>query len=230
MIKVLMLVLLSLLPKVVLGQDSLGQNTFQLQPGDFLFQDSDCGGYCDAIEKVTDGYQGANFSHMGMVIENEADSSQLYIIEAISKGVVLTPLSDFLHRSHDEEGNPKVLAGRLKPEFQSLIPKALANATAMVGLPYDPVYDITDNRYYCSEMIYEVFKKANQNQPVFQLQPMTFIDPDTKQTFPIWVEYFTNLNQPIPEGKPGCNPGGISLSNKIDIIHAFGKPAGWQVQ
>jgi len=40
---------------------------FVLQPGDLLFQDLDCGPLCDAIEKVTTGYQGANFSHVGIV-------------------------------------------------------------------------------------------------------------------------------------------------------------------
>ncbi len=205
------------------------QEAFNLLPGDFLFQDSDCGAYCDAIEKVTVGYQGASFSHMGLVVNNEKDPGQLYLIEAISKGVVLTPLDTFLNRSVDRHGAPKVLAGRLKPEFQYLIPTALREAFTLIGHAYDPVYDITDDRYYCSEMVYEVFKRANHNQPVFELQPMTFVDPDTGATFPIWEGYFKELGVPLPEGEPGINPGGISLSEKLTMVHAFGKPDGWQV-
>ena len=35
--------------------------------GDLLFQDIDCGGLCDAIEKVTAGVKGYHFSHVGLV-------------------------------------------------------------------------------------------------------------------------------------------------------------------
>ena len=45
------------------------QENFQLQKGDFLFQDLDSSPLCDAIELVTPGYKGANFSHIGMVVE-----------------------------------------------------------------------------------------------------------------------------------------------------------------
>ena len=41
------------------------------------------------------------------------------------------------------------------------------------------------------------------------------------KTLPVWEEYFNKLNIPIPEHEPGINPGGISLSNKIRIIHDY---------
>ncbi len=53
---------------------------------------------------------------------------------------------------------------------------------------------------------------------------MTFNDPDTQEPFPIWVEYYKKLGEPIPEGEPGLNPGGISRSIYIDIVHYYGKP------
>ena len=45
------------------------RNSFQLRPGDLLFQDLDAGPLCDAIEKVTTGYRGANLTHVGVVAE-----------------------------------------------------------------------------------------------------------------------------------------------------------------
>jgi hypothetical protein len=47
---------------------------------------------------------------------------------------------------------------------------------------------------------------------------MTFKDPNTHAFFPAWVDYYQQLKQDIPEGKPGINPGLISRSNKIQII------------
>jgi hypothetical protein len=44
---------------------------------------------------------------------------------------------------------------------------------------------------------------------------MTFVDPKTKTYYPVWVDYYSQLKCPIPEGKPGLNPGSISRSDKL---------------
>jgi len=207
---------------IIICEMSFAQESFQIKRGDLLFQDSDCGAPCDAIEKVTTGYRGSSLSHIGIA---EKDSNgQWIVIEAISEGVVKTPLNEFLNRSHDAEGNPKVIVGRFEQKYQSLIPDALKEAETLIGNPYDDIYRIGDDRYYCSELIYEIFKKANSEKPVFKLYPMTFIDPDTGETFPAWVDYFEELNKPIPEGEPGLNPGSISRSPVIRIVHHYGHP------
>ena len=47
-------------------------NNFKLQEGDLLFQDLDSSPICDAIELVTPGYHGSNFSHIGLIVfEND---------------------------------------------------------------------------------------------------------------------------------------------------------------
>ena len=95
---------------------------FVLRPGDLLFQDSDCGQLCDAIEKVTEGYEEANFSHVGIVTAD--DKNNFVVIEAVSSGVGVTPLQTFLARSSDANGCPKVVVGRLKKPYRHLIPEA----------------------------------------------------------------------------------------------------------
>ncbi len=199
---------------------------FQLQSGDILFQDSDCGSFCDAIEKVTFGVGESKFSHVGMVIPKEGN--QLIVMEAVSAGVVETPLDTFFNRSFDENGNSKVVVGRLKKEHQHLVPKAIEFAKTKLGLPYDDVFNILNDKYYCSELLYESFNYANNNVPIFQLQKMTYKDPDTKATFPIWEKYFEDLKVKIPEDQPGLNPGGMSKSRFIDIVHFYGKPQGYK--
>ncbi len=207
------------------SQTSFDYSVFELKAGDILFQDSDCGPFCESIEKVTFGIDGAKFSHVGMVIPKE--NGELIILEAITKGVVETPLDSFFMRSFDEDNNSKVVVGRIKKEYEQLIPKAVAFAKTKLGLPYDEVFDISNNKYYCSELIYDSFKYANNGEPIFQLQKMTYKDPETNKTFPIWEAYFEKLNVPIPEGEPGLNPGGMSKSDYIDIVHFYGKPEGY---
>ena len=199
---------------------------FDLEVGDILFQDSDCGPFCTSIEKVTSGIAGANFSHVGMVIPTEKRG--LMVLEAISKGVVLTPLDTFFVRSFDANNQSKVVVGRMKEVHKALIPRAVDFAKTKIGLAYDDVFNIYNDRYYCSELIYDAFKFANGNQAIFQLEPMTYIDPDTEETFPIWADYFQKLQVPIPEGEPGLNPGGMSMSPYIDIVHFYGKPSGYK--
>lgn len=198
---------------------------FVLQEGDLLFQDLDCGPLCDAIEKVTTGYRGANFSHIGIVARDA--NSNFVVIEALRSGVQTTPLQTFLVRSLDIKGRPKVVAGRLKHAFRHLIPLALKEAVALKGKPYDKVFVINNEAYYCSELVYEIFLRANDNNPVFTLRPMTFNDPDTGATFPAWQEYFSKLAVPVPQGRPGINPGSISCSPVLTIVYAYGVPDGW---
>jgi len=205
---------------------SLGSSSFVLQEGDLLFQDSDCGPFCEAIETVTEGFEGSNLSHIGMVITAEDDD--LAVIEAIGEGVVITSIDKFLSRSFDANGDSKVLVGRIDQAHSDLIPKAVQYAKTLLGKSYDDVFDIKNDKYYCSELIYESFKYANGGKEVFQLFPMTFIDPSTESTFEIWVDYYNELKADIPEGAPGLNPGGISLSEHVEIIHAFGIPSGMQ--
>jgi len=196
---------------------------FDLKDGDILFQDLDCGVYCESIETVTRGYKGANLSHCGIVfLEND----QAYVLEAISKGVSKTPLDSFLVRSKDQNGNPKVLVGRLNNENKALIPVALKRAFDYLGKEYDAVYDLKNSKMYCSELVY--FSFTNEGEFLFELNPMTFKALDSDSTFADWQVYFEDLQVPIPEGELGLNPGGISLSDKIEIIHQYGLPDGMQ--
>ena len=192
---------------------------FKLQEGDLLFQDLDSSPLCDAIELVTPGYNSANFSHIGLVV---LDNDTLKVLEAIPPKVMITNLDDFINRSFDKNGNPKVIVGRLKKEFTNSISNAVSYSKSKLEITYDEVFLINNETYYCSELIFEAFEKDS----IFQLKPMTFLHPKTKDTLKVWKEYYSDLNTNIPEGNPGINPGIMSLSNKIEMVHFYGIPDG----
>ena len=194
---------------------------FKLQEGDLLFQDLDSSPLCDAIELVTPGYKGANFSHIGLVV---LDNDTLKVLEAIPPKVMITNLGDFINRSFDKNGNPKVIVGRLKKEFTNSISNAVSYSKSKLDITYDEVFLINNETYYCSELIFEAFEKDS----IFQLKPMTFLHPNNKDTLTVWKEYYSDLNTNIPEGNPGINPGIMSLSNKIEIVHIYGIPSGME--
>lgn len=186
-----------------------------LRPGDLIFQDLDCGPLCDAIEKVTEGANGKDFSHLGLVVQS---GDTLAVAEAIGKSVQLTGIQRFVQRSQLPDGRPKVAVARLKPRWQGLAAGAAVAAKGMVGVPYDDAFLPDNGRLYCSEMVALAFQSANKGKPFFEQPPMTFKDPDTGQFFPAWVEYYQQLNLAIPEDMPGCNPGGLSRSGKLEVI------------
>ena len=182
-----------------------------LKTGDLLFQDLDCGPLCDAIESVTEGFDGHDFSHNGLVyIKNDS----VYIIEAMGSEVKMTPLNVFTARSEH-----KLYIGRLKSPYQQLIGKAIEFSLKNLHVPYDDVYLYDNGKYYCSELIYDAFKYANDGQPFFTLEPMTFKSAGSNKFNPAWEVYYQKLNKDIPEGKPGINPGGMSRSDKIEILN-----------
>lgn len=180
-----------------------------LKSGDLLFQSMDCGPLCEAINEVTSGYQGRDFSHLGLVyLKNDS----IYVIEAAGTEVKITPFETF--KTYTTE---KMYVGRLKRKYRALIPEAIAFALQQIGVPYDEEYVYNNGKYYCSELLYDAFLHANK-KPFFELFPMTFKSPKSNEFFEVWAEYYKKLQMEIPEGKPGCNPGGISTSAKLKII------------
>ena len=210
--------------------NSSDNNDFQLQIGDILFQDLDSSPLCDAIEIVTTGYNNNNFSHIGIIVElgdpNCINSNYIYednirVLEAIPNKVTTTRLDSFLNRSIDSNEKPKVIVGRLKKRYQYSILDAVNFLKSKIGVEYDHYFIKDNNKYYCSELIYEAFEKDS----VFRLYPMTFIDPITNNTMNLWQEYYNELETKIPEGEPGINPGIMSISEKIEIVHKYGEPS-----
>tara|TARA_B100000427_G_scaffold31201_1_gene22834 strand:- start:1490 stop:2146 length:657 start_codon:yes stop_codon:yes gene_type:complete len=191
-------------------------NLFLPKNGDLLFQDLDSSPLCDGIEKVTQGINGWDFSHIGIVT---IINNQHYVLEAFSNGVDTVMLDTFLNRSMNIDKKQKVVVGRLKSQYSYLIEKAIYIGMAMIGEQYDSEFKIDNNKFYCSELIYDMFLKANNNKPIFKLNPMTY--KFNGETLEVWEHYFENLNIPIPENEPGINPGGISLSEKITIVHDY---------
>lgn len=214
--------------------NNIHEEAFQLRIGDILFQDLDSSPLCDAIELVTPGYKNADFSHIGIVVElrdpncinaNYIFEDNIKVLEAIPEKVKTTRLDSFLNRSFDKDNNPKIIVGRLKKEYQYTIEDAIHFLKSKIGDPYDDDFLIDNNKYYCSELIYDAFKKDS----IFELQAMTFIDPTTNKPMNIWKDYYNKLNLNIPEGELGINPGIMSISNKIDIVHIYGYPTNIEI-
>lgn len=187
-----------------------------LQEGDLLFQNLNCGDLCDAIEAVTEGVDGKEYSHCGLVAKF---NDTLKVIEAIGDKVQVNSLHNFFARSGDTIIIQNITIGRVKKQYEKMILNAISKAKQLIGHPYDDEFLLNNGKWYCSELIYEIFRQANNQKDFFKLEPMTFKDPLTQSFFPAWIRYYNGLQTEIPEGKPGINPGIISRSSNVEIIN-----------
>lgn len=194
------------------------QIQFNFQEGDLLFQDCQCGPICEAIEDVNEEGDQRRFSHMAIVI---SDSGSLKVIEANTAGVRKVHLDSFLSRYIDDKGNPRIAVGRLKKNDPSLISKAAQFVQTKLGMSYDYEFIANNDKFYCSELIYEAFKHANKNKDFFHEKKMTFKKYKTKSYHPVFVSYYKEIKKKIPEGKRGTNPSQISRDHRLTITYLF---------
>lgn len=184
----------------------------QLKSGDLLFTGpdiiADSGKLSHAIDEVTRTGLKTNYSHVGIV---EVDDYGIWVIHAEpQRGVNRESLDSFLRT--DDQG--AVFAYRLKHEYHEIITEALQRAHHYIGQPYDFTYLLGDSSQYCSGLIYKLFEPFN----IFELNPMTFIDPETGAFHPYWLDYFDELGIEIPEGYLGCNPNGMAASEVLEFL------------
>lgn len=201
---------------VIKSQTSLKQS---LQNGDLIFQEACSGKMNSAIKDATSAIEGYNFTHVGMVFINE--QNQIYVIEATHPKVKLTPIDDYLSPKDGKTCSPISVVGRLKPEYQKLIPEAIEESMTHLGKGYDDAFDHENDKYYCSELIYLAFKKANHGEEIFPSVNMTFKSKETGKFPKYWIKHFKKQGVSIPEGKPGTNPGDMSKAEVLEILYQF---------
>lgn len=182
-----------------------------LQTGDLLFQQTACSEMSQAITSATHRKQEINFTHVGIFIRNGADS----VLEASSEGgVKMSSLSDFLEKSAKSEGQPLVVAMRLKDTTG--VHQSIEYARKLLGAEYDFGFLPDNGKFYCSELVWEAYRDV-QGRRLFRAHPMNFRNEDG--TMPsYWVELFRGLNQPIPEGVKGTNPNDLSKEEKLKEV------------
>ena len=154
---------------------------------------------------------------MGIVYIASTDS--VFVLEATPPLVKLTPIDEFLYPNKENSKNPLWVAGRLKQEYSHLIEPALEYGITLTGKGYDYGFVLDNDKYYCSELVYKIFRVANGGVELFPLNTMTFCAPGDTTTLESWVKYFDEHSLPIPEGQLGINPGPMSRSDISDLIH-----------
>ena len=133
-----------------------------IKTGDVIFREPiTTSQLSEAINEVTQTQKVTNYTHMGICfIEN--DSVKVIHSDA-DLGVVIQSLQVFLQPEDSTTYFADVY--RINQLESAQASKAISNAKALVGQPYNTTYVFEDEGYYCSELVYEAFK----DHQVFQL-------------------------------------------------------------
>lgn len=127
------------------------QAAYEPRDGDLVFQMSRSG-QSEAVQLAT----GSSWSHMGVVTLQDGKP---FVFEAVGP-VRATPLDAWIARGV----GGRFVAKRLRRADTRLTPAALDSLRAvgetMRGRPYDPAFAWSDDRIYCSELVWKIYHRA----------------------------------------------------------------------
>ena len=123
----------------------------KIRDGDLIFQTS-LSGQSKAIQLATK----SKYSHCGLIYKN---GNNFYVFEAVQP-VKRTPLDKWIARGQDG----KYVIKRLKNVDQVLTPAALQKmkqvGDSFNGKNYDLTFEWSDDKIYCSELIWKIYQRA----------------------------------------------------------------------
>ena len=138
-------------------------------------------------------------------------NGNLYALEAIDEGVVLTPFNKFSERTMSKGG---MLVGRLRD--RSGIDQSVSNALEHLGKPYDNLFKNDAQEIYCSELV-QLSYVNSKGEPLFPLINMSFHDSDGN-ILEFWRKHYASHGMEVPEGAPGPNPAQIASNPAVEIL------------
>lgn len=181
-----------------------GENERELASGDLLF----VRGKDSEMEKAISASTG-EYTHVALVERDK--NGYVWVFEADrQEGVRQIEFYEWVKEYANQYD-----VFRLAQPFDTA--DVISRAKRLLWKPYDDAFLSDNNKFYCSEFIYECFWKDGEH--LFETRPMNWRDADGNIP-DYWIEHFQKLGVPVPEGVPGTNPTDMSRSpllGKIDL-------------
>ncbi|WP_108802313.1 YiiX family permuted papain-like enzyme [Aquimarina sp. Aq107] len=177
----------------------------KIQNGDIIFQTSKSN-QSKAIQLATN----SKYSHMGMIYENDG---KYFVYEAVQP-VKQTPLSKWIDRGKDNHYVIKRLRNASKILTNSTIKNMKKIGSQYNGKSYDLYFEWSDDKMYCSELVWKIYKEATGIE-IGELQRLSDFDLSHKIVKTKMQErYGTN----IPMDEKVISPAAMFNSDKLITI------------
>ena len=123
----------------------------EIKSGDLIFQTS-LSGQSKAIQLATN----SKYSHCGIIY---SDNGQFYVFEAIQP-VTTTPLDKWIARGKDGHYVIKRLKNADQVLTAETLQKMIKEGDKFKGKNYDLTFEWSDEKIYCSELIWKIYQRA----------------------------------------------------------------------
>ena len=173
-----------------------------LRDGDIIFHTSRSA-QSAAIQRATH----SPYSHVGIVLYR---GDQPFVFEAIAT-VRYTPLADWIARGDRGRYVVKRLARQLTPEQAAQLRFA---ARQFEGKPYDLYFEWSDERIYCSELVWKMYRQALGVQlgTLQELREFDLTDPVVK------AKMRERYGSRVPLDEPVISPGAQFASPLLTTV------------
>jgi len=177
----------------------------EIKNGDLIFQTS-LSGQSNAIQLATK----SKYSHCGLIYK---DGNDCYVFEAVQP-VKRTSLDSWIARGQDG----KYVIKRLKNADQVFTPTTLIKMKQVGdqfnGKNYDRTYEWSDDRIYCSELIWKIYERATGIE-IGKLEKLSNFDLTNEAVLKIMKERYGNK---IPTEEIVISPASIFDSELLITV------------
>ncbi|MFT5906739.1 MAG: hypothetical protein ACI9E1_002351 [Cryomorphaceae bacterium] len=176
-------------------------NPYNLSNGDIVFQETR-GSQGEAVKAATD----SRWTHVGVVFYSDGKPM---VIEAVQP-VKITPLGRFISRS------PKSFyAMRLKDADERITPEAISKAEKyggrQLGKDYDLKFQWSDERIYCSELVWKIYQEA-VGLELCEIRPFSTYNLDHPTVQRMIKQRYESMDN-LPMNEPCVAPSDLAQSN-----------------
>jgi hypothetical protein len=174
-----------------------------IKEGDIVFQQS-ISRQSTAIELATH----SRYSHMGMIFK---ENGEFLVLEAVQP-VQYTPLDEWIKRG--KRGH--IVIKRLKDEAlnDDVIRKMKLQGESYVGKKYDIHFEWSDEKIYCSELVWKIYKDV-LGVEIGPLKKLKDFDLKHERVQSIMKQRY---GENIPYEETVVSPGDIFDSEKLELV------------
>lgn len=148
------------------SQKDIKELEMSIRSGDIIFQTSESS-QSQAIQLATH----SKYSHMGIIYEIDGN---YFVYEAIQP-VKLTPLNSWIIRGENGHYVVKRLDNADKVLTKDVLTKMKQTGERFNGKSYDIYFEWSDDKIYCSELVWKIYKQA-ANIEIGQLEQLSNFD------------------------------------------------------
>ena len=153
----------------------------------------------------------SKYSHVGIIYLKEGTP---LVFEAVEP-VKLTPLRDWIARGSGKHYVVRRLTNAKEVITSEALMRMMAVGRTFEGKHYDPYFEWSDDRIYCSELVWKIYKRA-LGLEVGKLQTLAEFDLSDRLVREKVRERFGDS---LPKDETVISPAAIFASNLLVTVH-----------